>query len=190
MERGALAEGEVCVLRSPGISASPISDANFPDQNVQRHSVTSLETVRSLAYDPSWSGGGGGGLAEGEVCILRSPVISPSLISIGKKKTVSMSNWKEESSVSFIYGRSLWAELNGGENFLHWKANMLSLFSIMTLCAVYQISIVPRKILSKEDKFQNFLLIVRMSTILCNIDTYFKKMAIILISLSNNNISL
>ena len=29
--------------------------------------------------------------------------------------------------------RSLWAELNGGENSLHWKANMLPLFSIMTL---------------------------------------------------------
>ena len=31
------------------------------------------------------------------------------------------------------YGGSLWAELNGGENSLHWKANMLPLFSIMTL---------------------------------------------------------
>ena len=31
------------------------------------------------------------------------------------------------------YGRSLWAELNGGENSFHWKANMLPLFSIMTL---------------------------------------------------------
>ena len=35
--------------------------------------------------------------------------------------------------LSFVYGRSQWAELNGGENFLHWKANMLLLFSIMTL---------------------------------------------------------
>ena len=35
--------------------------------------------------------------------------------------------------LSFVYGRSLWAELNGGENSLHWKANMLPLFSIMTL---------------------------------------------------------
>ena len=58
---GGWLEGEVCILRSPGISAFPISDANFPDQNVQRHSVTSLETVRSLANDPSWSVGGGGG---------------------------------------------------------------------------------------------------------------------------------
>ena len=77
---GGWLEGEVCILRSPGISASPISDANFPDQNVQRHSVTSLETVRSLANDPSWSVGGGGVLAEGEVCILRSPGISASPI--------------------------------------------------------------------------------------------------------------
>ena len=37
------------------------------------------------------------------------------------------------SYLSFVYGRSLWTELNGGENFLHWKANMLPLFSIMTL---------------------------------------------------------
>ena len=36
--------------------------------------------------------------------------------------------------LSFVYGRSLWAELNGGENSLHWKANMLPLFSIMALC--------------------------------------------------------
>ena len=38
------------------------------------------------------------------------------------------------SYLSFVYGRSLWAELNGRENSLHWKANMLPLFSIMTLC--------------------------------------------------------
>ena len=44
------------------------SDANFPDQNVQRHGVTSLETTRLLANGPSWGGGG----AEGEVWILRS----------------------------------------------------------------------------------------------------------------------
>ena len=35
--------------------------------------------------------------------------------------------------LSFVYGRSLWAELNGGENSLHWKANMLPL--IVWLCA-------------------------------------------------------
>ena len=33
--------------------------------------------------------------------------------------------------------RSLWAELNDGENSLHWKANMLSLFTIMTLWYMY-----------------------------------------------------
>ena len=37
------------------------------------------------------------------------------------------------SYLSFVYGRSLWAELNGGENSLHWKANMLPLLSIITL---------------------------------------------------------
>ena len=45
--------------------------------------------------------------------------------------------------LSFVYGRSLWAELNGRENSLHWKANILHLLSIMTLwssptCNVYQ----------------------------------------------------
>ena len=29
------------------------SDANFPDHNVQRHNVTSLQTARSLANDPN-----------------------------------------------------------------------------------------------------------------------------------------
>ena len=80
----------------------------FPDQNVQRHSVTSHETARSLANDPSFS--------VGEVCILRSPGIAASPISL--------------LSVGGVCGRSL----NGGENnSLHWKANMLPLFSIMTL---------------------------------------------------------
>ena len=37
------------------------------------------------------------------------------------------------SYLSFVYGRRLLAELSGGENSLHWKANMLPLFSIMTL---------------------------------------------------------
>ena len=46
----------------------------FPDQNVQRHSVTSLETARSLANDPSFS--------VGQVCILRSPGIAASPISL------------------------------------------------------------------------------------------------------------
>ena len=41
------------------------------------------------------------------------------------------------SYLSFIYGRSLWAELNGGENSLHWQANMLPLFSNMTPLCVY-----------------------------------------------------
>ena len=57
---------------------------------------------------------GWGGGAEGEVCILRSPRIAASPISL-------FCLWEESS---------LWAELNGGENSLHWKANMLPLFSI------------------------------------------------------------
>ena len=71
---------------------------------MQRHSVTSLETARSLANGHS-SGG-----AEGDF---------PRNYSV--------------SYLSFVYGRSLRAELNGGENSLHWKANMLPLFSIMAL---------------------------------------------------------
>ena len=43
---------------------------------MQRHSVTSLETARSSANGPS------GGLAEEEVCILRSPGIAASPISL------------------------------------------------------------------------------------------------------------
>ena len=57
------------------------SDANFPDRNVQRHSVTSLATARSLANRPYLGGGGGVG-ADGEVCILRSPGIAASPISL------------------------------------------------------------------------------------------------------------
>ena len=51
----------------------------LPNQNVQRHSVTSLETARSLANGHSWEEGGG---AEGEVCNLRSPGIAASPISL------------------------------------------------------------------------------------------------------------
>ena len=50
----------------------------LPDRSVQRHSVTSLETACSLANGPSW----GGRRAEGEVCILRSPGIAASPISL------------------------------------------------------------------------------------------------------------
>ena len=42
-----------------------------------------------------------------------------------------------DSYFSFVCGRSLWMELNGGENSLHWKINMLPLFSIMTLWPLY-----------------------------------------------------
>ena len=50
------------------------TDANFPDQNVQRHSVTSLETAHLLVNEVSF--------ADGEVCVLRSPGIVASPISL------------------------------------------------------------------------------------------------------------
>ena len=78
---------------------------------MQRHSVTSLETACSLANGPSWGGGGR-----------------------GRSMYSAFPGYCSVSYLSFVYGRSLWAELNGGENSLHWKANMLPLFSIMTLC--------------------------------------------------------
>ena len=36
------------------------SDAILLDRSAQRHNVTSLDTVRSLANGPSWGGGGVG----------------------------------------------------------------------------------------------------------------------------------
>ena len=51
------------------------SDASFPDQNVQRHSVTSHGTARSLASDSS-----GGGLRGNSPGIAASPI---SLLSMG-----------------------------------------------------------------------------------------------------------
>ena len=81
------------------------TDANFHDQNVQ--SKLRAHWLMALV-------GGGGFLRE------RSMYSAfPGNCSV--------------SYLSFVYGRSLWDELNGGENSLHWKANMLPLFSIMTL---------------------------------------------------------
>ena len=66
--------------------------------------------VCSLANGPSWGEG-----AEGEVCILRSPGIAA-------------------SSISLLYmGRVCGRSLTAGNSSLHWKANMIPLFSIMTL---------------------------------------------------------
>ena len=48
------------------------------------------------------------------------------------------------SYLSFVYGRSLWAELNGEENSLHWKDNTLPLFSIMNLCTKHRVIILNR----------------------------------------------
>ena len=79
---------------------------------MQRHRVTSLETARLLANHPSGGGGGGGG-SEGEL----------------------PGNYSVYYLFFFFYGSTgrVWAGLNEGENSLHWKANMLPLFSIMTL---------------------------------------------------------
>ena len=65
--------------------------------------MTSLETARSLANGP-----------EGEF----PRYCSVSYLSL---------------AMVLLEESGLWAELNGGENSLHWKANMLPLFSIMTL---------------------------------------------------------
>ena len=84
---------------------------------MERHSVTSLETARSLANGPSGGGGGGGW---------------------GRSMYSAFLGNFSVSYLSFVYGstggvcgRSL---INGEEDSLHWKANMLPLFSIMTLC--------------------------------------------------------
>ena len=65
-------------------------------------------------------GGGGWGevcvMREGEVCVMRSQGIAASPVSL--------------LSMGGVCGQSL---INGGRNFLHWNASMLSLFSIMTL---------------------------------------------------------
>ena len=81
------------------------SDAILPERSVQRHSATSLETARSLANGPSW----GGGLRE------------------------KYAFYVPQELQRFLSLFCLWADLNGGEASLHWKANILSLFSIMTL---------------------------------------------------------
>ena len=100
-----LHRGSICLARE-----REESGAIIPDRSVQRHSVTSLETERSLANVLVVGGGGWG----------RSMYSAfPGNCSV--------------SYLSFVFGRSLWAELNGVENSLHWKANMLPLFSIMTL---------------------------------------------------------
>ena len=61
---------------------------------------------------------------EGEVFILRSPRIAA-------------------SPISFVYGKSLWAELNGRENSLHWKANMLLYLVLWLCCYVWMVLVSP-----------------------------------------------
>ena len=88
---------------------------------MQRHSVMSLETARSLANGPIWRGGGGeiwggvGSVAEGEVCILRSPGIAASHISL--------------LSIGGVCGRSLTA----GE-ILFTGRQTCSLYLVLQLC--------------------------------------------------------
>ena len=77
------------------------SDAILPDCSVQRHSVTSLETARSLAKGSSWVGGGG--VAEAEVCILRSPGIAASPISL--LSIVGVCGWSLTSEKILFTGR-------------------------------------------------------------------------------------
>ena len=74
---------------------------------MQRHRVTSFETERSLANDPS-----GGGLRRNSSGIVESLISLLFIVAL-------------EESVSGAF--------NGGENSIHWKANMLPLFGIMTL---------------------------------------------------------
>ena len=76
--------------------------------------VTAWRHLRLRAYWLMALVGGGGGAAEGEVS-MRSPGIAASPISL--------------LFMGGVCGRSL----NGGENSLHWNANMIPLFSIMTL---------------------------------------------------------
>ena len=78
----------------------------------QRHSVTSPETARSLANGPS---------------LLREKYV----FCVPREWNCSV------SYLSFLYGSSLWAELNAGENSLHWKAKMFPLFSIMIYDSVF-----------------------------------------------------
>ena len=80
----------------------------FSDQNVQRHSVTSLETARSLANDPS------GGRLRGN---------SPWNCNVSYLSLVY-------GSTCGVCGRNL---TEGNVFFFRWKANMFPLFSIMTL---------------------------------------------------------
>ena len=62
------------------------TDANFPDQNVQRHSVTSLETARSLANDPSGGGlrGNSPGIAASPISLLSMEGVSGRSLTAGK----------------------------------------------------------------------------------------------------------
>ena len=81
-----------------------------PECATSQSDVSQLKTARSLANGPNWGGGGW-----------------------GRSMYSAFPDNSSVSNLTFVYGRSLWAELNGGENSLHWKANMLPLFSIMTV---------------------------------------------------------
>ena len=73
-----------------------------------------------------------GGGTEGEVCILLSLELQrfQTLVCLWEESVGGVVCLWEESVAShwlWYYWRSLWAELNGGKNNLHWKANMLPL---------------------------------------------------------------
>ena len=120
---------------------------------MQRHSETSLKIARSLANCPSLGEGGWG----------RSmyPAL-PGNFSV--------------PYLSFVYGRSLWAELNGGGNSLHWKANMLLLFNIMTLCG-------GQGILYRAPIFFNLFNIFSIKLIFIFLQSFFMQTCIIWIYL-------
>ena len=99
------------------------TDANFPDQNVQLHSVTSIETARSLANGPSWGRGGCWGR---EVCILRSPGIAASPIFL--------------LSMGGVCGRSLTAG-----KILFTGRQTCSLYLVLWLCGTYAVSVIYHK---------------------------------------------
>ena len=93
-----------------------LNKGSMPRKRTGRITTSQHDVTRdSLTNGPSW-GGGWGELREKYVfCVPRK--------------------WNcSVSYLSFVYGMSLWAKLNGGENSLRWRANMIPLLSIMTLC--------------------------------------------------------
>ena len=74
------------------------------------------------------------------------------------------------SYLSFVNGKSLWAELNGGENSLHWKTNMLPLFSIMTLWNKNKFTLCHEACFTKASKIKLSHSVCETSMPTCNIE--------------------